>query len=78
MQMQYTFSLTPRMLLIAVTCLIALCVLLFLAGMEVGQKMAGPTMMPDAKGTPKAIPGLKAPKIPKVKDLAAVLTPAKP
>lgn len=77
-QMQYIFSLTPRMLVIAVTCLIALCLLLFLAGIEIGQKMAGQTMMPNAKDIPKAIPGVKPPKIPKVKDLAATLAPTKP
>jgi hypothetical protein len=76
--MQYTFSLTPRMVTLAVVCLVSLCVLLFLAGMEIGQKMTGQTIMPSALDVSKVIPVVKAPKIPTPDELISPLVPAKP
>jgi hypothetical protein len=76
--MLYTFTLTPRMFAIALACLIALCVLLFLAGMEIGQKLAGPTIMANTANLPKALPAPKTPKLADVEKLVAPLAPAKP
>lgn len=74
--MQYTFSMTPRMVTLTVVCLILLCVLLFLAGMEIGQKMAGQTIKVKVPDISKALPA--APKLPGAAELAAPLLPAKP
>ncbi len=38
--MHYTLSLTSRMLSIVAICLILLCVLMFLLGMEIGRSLA--------------------------------------
>jgi hypothetical protein len=76
--MIYTFTLTPRMLAIALASLLALCVLLFLAGMEIGQKMAGSTIMANTANLSNALPALKAPKLADVEKLVAPLAPAKP
>jgi hypothetical protein len=38
--MQYVFSMTSRMVTIAVSCALLLCVLLFLLGMEIGARMS--------------------------------------
>lgn len=40
--MPYVFSMTSRMVAIAATCAILLCVLLFLMGMEIGARLARP------------------------------------
>lgn len=40
--MQYTLSLTTRMMTIAGLCLLLLCVLLFLLGVEIGKKISAP------------------------------------
>ena len=40
--MQYTLSLTTRMMTIAGLCLLLLCVLLFLLGVEIGKRVAVP------------------------------------
>jgi hypothetical protein len=40
--MQYTLSLTTRMMTLAGLCLLLLCVLLFLLGVEIGKKMSVP------------------------------------
>jgi hypothetical protein len=37
--MYYTLSLTSRMLTIAAICLVLLCVLMFLLGMEIGRSL---------------------------------------
>lgn len=71
--MQYTFSMTPRMVTLAVVCVILLCVLLFLVGMEIGQKMAGQTINVQVPDVSKALPA--PPKLPGVAELAAPLAP---
>jgi hypothetical protein len=38
--MQYVFSMTSRMVTIAVSCALLLCLLLFLLGMEIGARMS--------------------------------------
>ena len=74
--MQYTFSMTPRMVTLTVVCLVLLCVLLFLAGMEIGQKMAGETIKVAVPDVSKAkLPA--APKLPDAAELAAPLVPKK-
>lgn len=40
--MQYTLTLTNRMMTIAGLCLLLLCVLLFLLGMEIGKRISVP------------------------------------
>ncbi len=72
--MQYTFSMTPRMMTLTAVCLILLCVLLFLVGMEIGQKMAGQTIKVEVPDISKALPA--PPKVPGVAELAAPLIPA--
>jgi hypothetical protein len=74
--MQYTFSMTPRMITLALVCLLLLFVLLFLAGVEIGQKMSGKNIdvkMPDIS---KSLPA--PPKLPAVPEVAAPLLPTKP
>lgn len=46
--MQYTLTLTPRMLTIAGICFLLLCVLLFLLGVEIGKNFSGKNSMPTA------------------------------
>ena len=57
--MQYTLSLTQRMVTIAGICLVLLCVLLFFLGIEIGKRMAEPV--------PAVLPGIPSasPEIPK-------------
>jgi hypothetical protein len=40
--MQYTLSLTTRMMTIAGLCLLLLCALLFLLGVEIGKRISSP------------------------------------
>jgi hypothetical protein len=39
---QYVFTMTSRMVAITAACLVLLCVLLFLMGIEIGKLMAAP------------------------------------
>jgi hypothetical protein len=57
--MQYTVSMTSRMLAIAALCAFLLCVLLFLLGIELGKRFAEPPSVP----TP-ALPTVAAPVLP--------------
>lgn len=71
--MQYTLSFTPRMVMIAILSMLLLCVLLFLAGMEIGKRMADPQA-----ATPLSLPtdlpaGVKAPKLPKLPTAAGLV-----
>lgn len=72
--MQYTFSMTPRMMTLTVVCLVLLCVLLFLVGMEIGQKMAGDTIKLSVPDVSKTLPA--PPKVPSPAELVAPLVPA--
>lgn len=79
--MQYTFSMTSRMVTLTVVCFILLCVLLFLVGVEIGQKMAGQTISVAAPDLSKVVPDLSkaipvVPKAPTAAELAAPLVPA--
>ena len=46
--MQYVFSMTSRMVTIAITSAVLLCVLLFLLGVEIGARMNWPSHSADA------------------------------
>ena len=69
--MQYTLSLTPRMLVIAGVCLSLLFLFLFLLGVEIGKKYATETTIPNVNSpatllqlTPQnALPNLVIPAI---------------
>jgi hypothetical protein len=52
--MQYTLSLTTRMMTIAGLCLVLLCVLLFLLGIEIGKRVVVPA--DGAGAAPVAMP----------------------
>jgi len=68
--MQYTVSMTSRMLAITALCAFLLCVLLFLLGMELGKRFAEPApvsaMSPAAAVLPAvpAVPAMPAPAAP--------------
>jgi hypothetical protein len=63
--MQYTLSLTTRMMTIAGLCLLLLCVLLFLLGVEIGKRVAVPAdgVVPAGVAIPSA-PASAAPIAP--------------
>ena len=77
--MQYTVSVSSRMLAIAGLCVFLLCVLLFLLGIELGKRFAEPAFAaatPPA-GLPAALlvaPGV--PPVPAMPAVPAVATPA--
>jgi hypothetical protein len=48
--MPYVFSMTARMATIAACCVLLLCVLLFLLGVEIGARYAAPAAAPGASG----------------------------
>ena len=50
--MQYTISMTSRMLAIASLCVFLLCVLLFLLGIELGKRFAEPAYAPATSSAP--------------------------
>lgn len=58
---QYVFTLTSRMVAITATCVVLLCLLLFLLGMQIGKLMATPTIAPDAQARPPAAAASAAP-----------------
>lgn len=71
--MQYTLSLTTRMMTIAGLCLLLLCVLLFLLGVEIGKRISipadgsvpAPVVVMPAVPSPVAVPAT-APDAPPV------------
>ena len=59
--MQYTISMTSRMLVIAALCAFLLCVLLFLLGIELGKRFAEPVSSMPASAIPSAaVPAMPA------------------
>jgi hypothetical protein len=60
--MQYTLSLTTRMMTIAGLCLLLLCVLLFLLGVEIGKRVAIPA--DGGFAAPVALPSAPASAMP--------------
>jgi hypothetical protein len=71
--MQYTFSMTSRMVTLVAVCLILLCVLLFLVGFEIGQEMAGKAISVQTPDISKALPA--PPKLPGAAEVLAPLVP---
>ena len=54
---QYVFTMSSRMVAITVTCLVLLCVLLFLMGVEIGKLLApAPLQSPSPAPAPTAAP----------------------
>lgn len=60
--MQYTFTLTQRMIAIILICFCLLCILLFLLGVEIGKRYAvtPPVSIPVPAVVPPALPALPA------------------
>jgi len=52
---QYVFSMTSRMVTIAATCALLLCVLLFLLGIEIGTRFAASPDMSPASAAPATV-----------------------
>ncbi|RKF46710.1 hypothetical protein [Paraburkholderia fungorum] len=50
--MQYVFSMTTRMVTIVLVCAMALCVLLFLLGIEIGVRYMAPAKVPSTSPAP--------------------------
>lgn len=69
------FTLTPRMVTLTIVCFVMLVVLLFLTGMEVGQKMTGQSSDLKVKKPTKLMSIVKKPKVPKLPAAAKMLTP---
>ena len=53
---QYVFTMTSRMVAIAASCVVLLCILLFLMGVEIGKQWATHTKSPNLS-PPNAAPG---------------------
>ena len=56
--MQYAFSMTSRMVTIAVTCAVLLCGLLFLLGVEIGVRYAAPSQSAQPAAVVSAAPAV--------------------
>lgn len=74
--MQYTVSMTTRMLALAALCLFLLCILLFLLGVEIGKRWGEPRPTAPAIAAPAvpsapAVPAVHAPSV-QSPDLAPV------
>ncbi len=83
--MQYTISMTSRMLAITALCAFLLCVLLFLLGIELGQRFAEaqPSVPTSSAGLPSGtVPAMpaapSAPPVPSVPSVQAPAVPAAP
>lgn len=59
--MQYTVSLSSRMLAIAALCTFLLCVLLFLLGMELGKRFGEPAPAAPVPSIAGALPAAPTP-----------------
>jgi hypothetical protein len=71
--MPYVFSMTARMATIAACCILLLCVLLFLLGVEIGARYAAPAQAAGASAAPAL--SERAP-LPASGDAAASAAPA--
>lgn len=72
--MQYTISMTTRMLAIAALCAFLLCVLLFLLGIELGKRMAEAPVRVDVPAI--TMPGVAPPALPALPAAPAITAPA--
>jgi len=59
--MQYVFSMTARMVTIVLACAMALCVLLFLLGIEIGVRYVAPAKAPEAASVSTSPASLQQP-----------------
>ncbi len=73
--MQYAFSMTSRMVTIAVTCAVLLCGLLFLLGVEIGVRFVAPAWSGGDAAARSALPGVAAQPVAAVA-AAPTVTPA--
>ena len=74
--MQYTISMTSRMLAIAALCAFLLCVLLFLLGIELGKRFAETDPAPAASTA--TLPAAAMPALPAAPAVPAPAAPAVP
>ncbi len=78
--MQYTISMTSRMLAITALCAFLLCVLLFLLGIELGKRFAeSAPVVPAVSASSAALPPAAVPALPSAPALPsppAVAAPA--
>jgi hypothetical protein len=72
--MQYTLSLTTRMMALVAFCLATLAVLLFVAGIEIGRRMAAPAEPPALAAGVSALPSIPSP----AREAASAASAAKP
>jgi hypothetical protein len=72
--MQYTLSLTTRMMALVAFCLAMLAVLLFVAGIEIGRRMAAPAEQPGVAAGVRAFPSIISP----ARGAASAASAAKP
>ena len=72
--MQYTLSLTTRMMALVAFCLAMLAVLLFVAGIEIGRRIAAPAERPGVAAAVPAFPSVTAP----AREAAPAASAAKP
>ncbi|MDB5874551.1 MAG: hypothetical protein JWQ07_3993 [Ramlibacter sp.] len=72
--MQYTISMTSRMLAIAALCTFLLCVLLFLLGIELGKRFAEPPAVV-VPATTVTLPNVAPPALPAAPAAPAVAAP---
>jgi hypothetical protein len=59
--MQYVFSMTSRMVTIAASCALLLCVLLFVLGFEIGARFVVPEAPAASAVPPGAVANLRVP-----------------
>jgi hypothetical protein len=72
--MQYTLSLTTRMMALVAFCLATLAVLLFVAGIEIGRRMAAPAEPAALAAGVSALPSIPSP----AREAASAASAAKP
>ena len=72
--MQYTLSLTPRMMALVAFCLVMLAVLLFVTGIEIGKRIAAP---PERAGSTAPAP-VYLPAPPPAHEAASAASAVKP
>jgi len=58
---QYVFTMTSRMVAITATCLVLLCALLFVLGMQIGELIVTPPAAPSPVASAPVAPAQPAP-----------------
>ncbi|MGJ7530151.1 hypothetical protein [Variovorax sp. GB1P17] len=72
---QYVFTMTSRMVAITVTCLVLLCVLLFVMGVEIGKLLAPVAPVAPAVAAPAVAPPAPSPSTPAAAPTPPASTP---